>query len=75
MASSSKCLFLVFLCLVVLLTSESTKADHDRTRHIVQGPCEKFPDCNQHCLEVPFIGGKCIKLSPDATSLTCICFG
>ncbi|CAN6895057.1 unnamed protein product [Brassica oleracea] len=75
MASSKTCFFLVFLCLVVLLIPKSAKAeDAGRSRLVVQGLCSQFPDCNQHCIDLKFPGGKCIKVTPTFTYLSCACF-
>nr|VDD55558.1 unnamed protein product [Brassica oleracea] len=76
MASSKTCFFLVFLCLVVLLIPKSAQAeDGGRFWEYVQGPCSKFPDCNQHCIDKRYPGGgKCIKVGQYVNYLMCACF-
>ncbi|CAH2079284.1 unnamed protein product [Thlaspi arvense] len=74
MASSSKCLLFMFLCLTVLLIPEATKTDDSQRRRIfVIGLCSKIPDCNKKCFESHYAGGKCFKLTPSATELLCGC--
>ncbi|KAH0915530.1 hypothetical protein HID58_029976, partial [Brassica napus] len=76
MASSKTCFFLVFLCLVVLLIPKSAQAEDGGSHlEIVQGPCSKFPDCNQQCTDLRYPGGgKCIKVGRYVTYLMCACF-
>ncbi|EOA18538.1 hypothetical protein CARUB_v10007092mg [Capsella rubella] len=67
MASSSKCVFLVFLCLAVLLTQSEVcaksmlKVNDAQRRFGIIGPCSMFPDCNKHCKEElrDPLGGEC----------------
>ncbi|CAH8358771.1 unnamed protein product [Eruca vesicaria subsp. sativa] len=38
------------------------------------GECAKLPPCNKYCLSKGFLlGGVCKKLSPQASSLYCVC--
>ncbi|CAH2077626.1 unnamed protein product, partial [Thlaspi arvense] len=66
MVFSRKCRFLVFLCLAVLLISESAKIEGQK-KPILIGPCATFPHCNQTCIESHYVGGKCIPVAPTYT--------
>ncbi|CAN8324222.1 unnamed protein product [Cochlearia groenlandica] len=40
----------------------------------VAGECAKLPRCNKYCVSYGFhLGGFCKKLSPQASSLSCVC--
>ncbi|KAG7543190.1 hypothetical protein ISN45_Aa07g031180 [Arabidopsis thaliana x Arabidopsis arenosa] len=40
----------------------------------VAGECAKLPRCNKYCVTNGFhLGGFCKKLSPQASSLSCVC--
>ncbi|CAG7910384.1 unnamed protein product [Brassica rapa] len=40
----------------------------------VAGECAKLPLCNKYCISNGFrLGGFCKKLSPQASSLSCVC--
>ncbi|XP_019087974.1 PREDICTED: defensin-like protein 37 [Camelina sativa] len=40
----------------------------------VAGECAKLPRCNKYCVSNGFhLGGFCKKLSPQASSLFCVC--
>ncbi|KAL9308402.1 putative knottin, scorpion toxin-like superfamily [Arabidopsis thaliana] len=59
MVSSRKCLFLVFLCLVVLLIPKSTSAKYIvGKKPLLIGTCIEFPTekCNKTCIESNFAG-------------------
>ncbi|CAL9227275.1 unnamed protein product [Arabidopsis halleri] len=81
MASSGKgkCVFLVFLCMVVLLTPSEVSAKsmagvNDAHKwYLIKGLCSKFPDCNKYCKEVERfpLGGECRKIG-DSMMCTCI---
>ncbi|KAL0698248.1 hypothetical protein Bca4012_054370 [Brassica carinata] len=73
MALSSKCIFLVFLCLTVLLIPEFAKAQ-GKGKPIVIGTCNEFPHCNQTCVESNFSGGKCAPLPPARIDFVCVCY-
>ncbi|KAG7626838.1 putative defensin-like protein 30 [Arabidopsis thaliana] len=74
MASSSKCAFLVFLCVIVLLAPSEVHAKSMAKAqggwYLVEGLCSKFPDCNKHCKEQGFLGGQCLKLG---VNMLCFC--
>ncbi|AEE77370.1 putative defensin-like protein 29 [Arabidopsis thaliana] len=76
MASSGKCVFLVFLCMVALLAPSEVHAksmvevNAAHKWYIVEGLCSKFPDCNKHCKEQKFPGGTCLKLG---VNMMCTC--
>ncbi|CAN8273505.1 unnamed protein product [Cochlearia groenlandica] len=74
MASSSKCFFLVFLCLFALLSSEYAQGRDNRQSR--QGPCNLYPDCNKHCIELLsyYKSGKCVQVGPTIPNLICTCF-
>ncbi|CAN6895069.1 unnamed protein product [Brassica oleracea] len=59
MALSSKCIFLVFLCLTVLLTyiAEFAKAQ-GKGKPIVIATCYQFPHCNIQTCVVGFLWWK-----------------
>ncbi|CAL9248351.1 unnamed protein product [Arabidopsis halleri] len=77
MASSGKCVFFVFLCMVVLLAPSEVQAksmvkvNDAHQWYIVEGLCSKYPDCNKHCKEIRFpLGGKCLKFG---VNMMCTC--
>ncbi|XP_038682741.1 defensin-like protein 37 [Tripterygium wilfordii] len=78
---------LLFLSIVLLLISsgQSDGEHHMLQDHgvkkstippewkIVQGPCSKFPECNQYCLSMGFpLGGSCGRTAPQSV-LYCLC--
>ncbi|KAL1200419.1 Defensin-like protein 37 [Cardamine amara subsp. amara] len=60
-------------------TMTGTARGHDgkssRTEWLyVAGECAKLPRCNKYCVSNGFrLGGFCKKLSPQASSLSCVC--
>uniref|UniRef100_A0A0D3B440 Knottin scorpion toxin-like domain-containing protein n=1 Tax=Brassica oleracea var. oleracea TaxID=109376 RepID=A0A0D3B440_BRAOL len=74
MTSISKCDFLAFLCLAILLTLNLAEAQ-DRSKLIPIGPCAQIPNCSQTCKNSGFTkGGQCIKWYPNSIKYTCACF-
>ena len=47
----------------------------DKVTKIFQGPCSKYPDCNEHCVKTGYAkyGGKCVPLVPGKKELVCVC--
>ncbi|EFH70142.1 predicted protein [Arabidopsis lyrata subsp. lyrata] len=76
MVSSRKCVFLVFLCLVVLLIPKSTKAkDIDGRKPLLIGTCVEFPAerCNKTCIDSNFASGKCVHVG-QSLDFVCVCY-
>ncbi|EOA38905.1 hypothetical protein CARUB_v10011295mg [Capsella rubella] len=71
MALSRKCVFLVFLCLIVLsIIPRSTNA-----KPLLIGTCVQFPieKCIKTCIESNFAGGKCVRIGGDVHDVVCVC--
>ncbi|ESQ56397.1 hypothetical protein EUTSA_v10026673mg [Eutrema salsugineum] len=62
-----------------MATKEATERGRDgkngRTEWLyVAGECAKLPRCNKYCVSNGFrLGGFCKKLSPQSSSLSCVC--
>ncbi|KAE7997946.1 hypothetical protein FH972_002532 [Carpinus fangiana] len=70
-----KCFFAVHFCIaLVVLNSGHAGAEIPQCGSLLnEGPCSKFPDCNQHCLSIGSpCGGVCKPPAPKAPP-ACLC--